>query len=148
MTEFEACQRAGQVHSGPMRIRSWELVTATAAALALIGFCILFLGKPSIIPPTVQFQADFSKQQAAVFYAKARQQLRQAYWRSVWRSLEHLQFKGAWNLMAKGQGNIEGILASASSDVMAFVRFNAGQELWIRVGFAEEHRLAKHLPNP
>ncbi len=129
-----------------MRIRALQMMAAITIALALIGFCILFLGERSTIPPSVQFQAEFSKQQAAVFYAKARQELRQTYWRSVCRSLQHLQFKSAWNQLTKRQGRIEGFLTSPSSDVMAFVRFNDGQELWITVGFVEERRLAKHLP--
>jgi hypothetical protein len=91
----------------------------------------------------VQFQAQFSRRQASFFYAKARQELRQNYWRALYRTVKGLQIKHAWHELRNGQGTIQGMVTDPRSNIVAFVTFRDGNSFWLTVQSANDPGLAK-----
>src|SRR3569832_2346265 len=114
-----------------MRSNSLGFWVTVASIIASILLSIVFLGRLSRIPPDFQFESHFSKRQAEMFYAKARQQQRESYWSAMRANLSHQQFAYAWNRWKKGRGHIEGVLTNANSDVMVCVKFKNGEVFWL-----------------
>jgi len=126
-----------------MRNSSPGLKAAVAAVIALTSLCILFHKPSSTLPPDFQFQSHFSRQQAELYYAKTREELRQSYWDAIERDVKKLQLKQAWNRLKNGQGHIDGVITNSNSDVMAFVKFRNGNSFWLTVQPACDRGLAK-----
>jgi hypothetical protein len=126
-----------------MRSSSLHLRAAVVAGMALLLFSMRFLEPLPTVPADFQFQSHFSRGQAELYYAKAKQELRQIYWDSIHRDLKSLQFKYAWTRLRNGPGHLEGVVTNFNADVMAFVRFRNGDNFWITVQAARDRGLAK-----
>jgi hypothetical protein len=143
----QACRQIQQTHN--VFVRAWHyLVAAATFASFLICFGVRFLTMPRTIPPYVQFQTAFSKDRAALFYAKARRELRQNYWRGLYRDVKALQPKYARHELWNGQGSIQGILMDLHSNVVAFVKFKDGNSYWLTVQSDNALGLAKLQVSP
>lgn len=116
-----------------MPTRSRHLIIGAVAAAALVLVCAFLHEHSDGIPPDYQFQSQFSRPEAELFYAKARQQLRQNYWNGIYGNLRNRQFRHAWERFKNGQGHIEGALTNNNADVLACVRFRNGEGYWITV---------------
>jgi hypothetical protein len=123
-------------------------MAAAIFALSLVLFAVRFSTLSPTIPPYVQFQAEFSKDQMAFFYARARRQLRENYWGGLYRDVKALQPKDAWHELWNGQGSIQGILTDLHSNVVAFVKFTDGNSYWLTVQSASDPGLAKLQVSP
>jgi hypothetical protein len=116
-----------------VRSSSRQLTTAATTAAALVVLCVFLQKRSPTVPPDFQFQSHFSRQQAALIFAKTRQELRQIYWSGICGNLKHLQFDQAWHRFKNGQGHIDGVLTNANADVVACVRFKNGDSYWLTV---------------
>jgi hypothetical protein len=123
-------------------------VAAALFALSLVLFAVRFPILSPTIPPYVQFQAEFSKDQMAFFYAKARRELRTNYWGRLYRDVKELRPKDSWHELWIGQGAIQGILMDLHSNVVAFVKFTDGNSYWLTVQSASDPGLAKLQVSP
>jgi len=126
-----------------MRINSLYLKATVAAVMALTLLCIPFLKPSSTLPADFQFQSQFSRRQAELYYAKTREELRRSYWDAINRDVKKLQLNQAWNRVKNGQGHIEGVLTNSNSDVMAFVKFRNGNSFWLTLQQTRDRGLAK-----
>ena len=126
-----------------MRSNSLGLLAIVATVTASVLLCVVFLERSSSIPSDFQFESHFSRQQAEMFYAKARHQLRQSYWDAMRRNLKNFQFNYAWKRWKNGEGHVEGVITNSNSDVMAFVKFGNGDSFWITLQSGRDRGLAK-----
>jgi hypothetical protein len=106
------------------------MIGAVAAAALVLVWAFLHEQRAAI-PPDFRFQSQFSRQEAGLFYAKARQE--QSYWNGICGNLRKKQFKYAWQRLTNGQGHIDGVLTNNNADVLACVRFRNGKGYWITV---------------
>ena len=126
-----------------MRSNSLALLAALAAMIAVVLLCVMFVPRPPTIPPDFQYQSNFSRAEAELFYAKARHELRQSYWTTIRRDLKSWQFKYAWTHFKNGEGHIEGVISNPNNDVMAFIKLKRGNSYWITVQEVRDRALAK-----
>jgi len=126
-------------------VRTW-LYSLAAAIFALFLLAIWVRTFSPTISPYVQFQAGFSKDQMAFFYAKTRRDLRQNYVRGLARDAKALQLKTAWHELWNGPGAIQGILTDFNSNVLAFVKFKDGNSYWLTVQPTSNPGFAKVQP--
>ena len=101
--------------------------------LALLCAWVHLWRLSSSVPPIVQMQASFSREQAAWLYSRAHKDLWRKYWRGVHSDIAARQFKSAWDHIVNGPGAIQGVVADVNSNVVSCVKYRNGQTFWITV---------------
>ena len=109
------------------------LATSFVVLALLFAFVAMFRSAASRIPPNVQIQSSFTKDQAVRFYSRAHQDLWRRYWHGLGANIRSRQFRSAWADVVNGPGAIQGVVADVNSNIVSYVQNRNGEGFWITV---------------